>query len=42
VATGDGLLRLTEIQAEAKRPMNARDFLAGHRLTIGDRFTPAP
>ena len=38
VATGDGLLRLVEIQAEGKRPMNARDFLAGHRLTAGDRL----
>ena len=42
VATGDGRLRLVEIQAEGKRPMNARDFLAGHRLTAGDRFTSAP
>jgi methionyl-tRNA formyltransferase len=42
VATGDGPLRILELQAEGKRPMNARDFLAGHRLTIGDRFTPAP
>jgi methionyl-tRNA formyltransferase len=39
VATGDGALRITEIQAEGKRPMSARDFLAGHRLTAGDRFT---
>ena len=42
IATGDGLLRLVEIQAEGKRPMNVRDFLAGHRLTAGDRFAPAP
>jgi methionyl-tRNA formyltransferase len=42
VATGDGLLRLVEIQAEGKRPMNVREFLAGHRLTAGDRFTSAP
>jgi methionyl-tRNA formyltransferase len=41
VATGGGLLRIDEIQAEGKRPMNARDFLAGHRLTAGDRFTAA-
>ena len=39
VATGDGVVQLTEIQAEGKRPMNVRDFLAGHRLTAGDRFT---
>ncbi len=42
IATGDGLLRIVEIQAEGKRPMNVRDFLAGHRLTAGDRFAPAP
>jgi methionyl-tRNA formyltransferase len=42
VATGAGRLRVTEIQAEGKRPMGARDFLAGHRLTAGDRFTAAP
>ena len=41
VSTGDGLLRVVEIQAEGKRPMNAREFLAGHRLTPGDRFTAA-
>lgn len=39
VATGAGVVQLTEIQAEGKRPMNVRDFLAGHRLTAGDRFT---
>jgi methionyl-tRNA formyltransferase len=42
VATGAGALRILEMQAEGKRPMSARDFLAGHRLTPGDRFTPAP
>jgi len=42
VATGDGSLRVVEIQAEGKRPMTARDFLAGHRLASGDRFTAAP
>ena len=42
VATGDGPLRLVEIQAEGKRPMSAREFLSGHRLTVGDRVTAAP
>ena len=41
VSTGDGLLRIVEIQAEGKRPMTARAFLAGHRLTSGDRFSTA-
>jgi methionyl-tRNA formyltransferase len=42
VATGAGTLQLLEVQAEGKRPMSARAFLAGHRLTAGDRFTTAP
>jgi methionyl-tRNA formyltransferase len=42
VATGAGRLRLTEIQAEGKRPMSAREFLAGHRLAAGDRFSANP
>jgi methionyl-tRNA formyltransferase len=41
VATGDAPLRLVQIQAEGKRPMFVRDFMAGHRLSAGDRFTAA-
>jgi methionyl-tRNA formyltransferase len=39
VATGDGLLRVLEIQSEGKRPMSAREFLAGHPVKAGERFT---
>ena len=35
-----GILEIVELQAEGKRPMTPRDFLAGHRLTPGDRLTP--
>jgi methionyl-tRNA formyltransferase len=42
VATGAGALQILVIQAEGKRPMAARDFLAGHPLAAGDRFTAAP
>lgn len=42
VATGAGTLTLTELQAEGKRVLKARDFLAGQRLSPGDRFSPAP
>jgi len=42
VATGDGALRIREIQAEGRRPMTVREFLAGHRLVPGDRCTAAP
>jgi methionyl-tRNA formyltransferase len=38
VATGAGSLRILEMQVEGKRPMTAREFLAGHRLTVGERF----
>jgi methionyl-tRNA formyltransferase len=41
VATGDGALRIVELQVEGKRPMGVRDFLAGHPLRSGDRFTTA-
>jgi methionyl-tRNA formyltransferase len=42
VSTGARALRILEIQAEGKRPMTARDFLAGHQLAPGDRFATAP
>ena len=39
VAAGDSaVLRILIIQPEGKRPMNARDFLAGHRIPRGARF----
>ncbi|OFW30952.1 MAG: methionyl-tRNA formyltransferase [Acidobacteria bacterium RIFCSPLOWO2_02_FULL_65_29] len=42
VATAEGGLDLVELQTEGKRPMSARDFLAGHRVRPGDRFTITP
>jgi methionyl-tRNA formyltransferase len=42
VATGSEALQILEIQAEGKRAMHAREFLAGHRLAPGDRFISAP
>jgi methionyl-tRNA formyltransferase len=41
VVTGDGRLHVLEIQAEGKRPMSPREFLAGHPLPTGDRFGAA-
>ena len=38
VATGDGLLALTEVQAEGRRPMSTRDFLAGRPVRPGMKF----
>ena len=42
VATGDGTLAITQIQAEGRRPMTSREFLAGHPLAVGDVLTPHP
>jgi len=42
VGTGAGSLQLLVIQAEGKRPMTVREFLAGHPLAPGDRFHAAP
>jgi methionyl-tRNA formyltransferase len=39
VATGNGVLRVLELQAEGKRPMAVRDFLAGRKLPPDARFT---
>jgi methionyl-tRNA formyltransferase len=42
VAAGDGrVLRLMVVQAEGRRAMNARDFLAGHHLTAGAQLERA-
>jgi methionyl-tRNA formyltransferase len=41
VATGSGILEITEIQSEGKRPMTSREFLAGHSLARGERFDPS-
>jgi len=37
VATGEGALRLLEVQPEGKRRMTAAEFLSGHRLKEGER-----
>ncbi|HVH28722.1 MAG TPA: methionyl-tRNA formyltransferase [Vicinamibacterales bacterium] len=38
VATGTGVLEILEIQSEGTRSMTAREFLAGHPLSAGERF----
>jgi len=38
VSAGIGNVAITELQAEGKRPMSVRDFLAGHPLTPGSIF----
>jgi methionyl-tRNA formyltransferase len=40
VATGhSGRIALVEVQQEGRRPMPVRDFLAGHPVAVGARFT---
>jgi len=41
-ATGDGLLAITELQREGKRPVTAREFVTGHRNLVGAQLRPAP
>lgn len=38
VAAGEGSVIVQELQLEGKRKMRTRDFLAGHKLSAGDRF----
>lgn len=43
VVTGEGILRLLSLQTEGGRPLTAREFIAGRRLTPGALFArPAP
>ena len=42
VATGDGALRVLEIQPEGRPAMPVRAFLSGHRIAAGDEFAPVP
>ncbi len=39
VGTGAGVVALIEVQLEGKRAVTAREFLAGHHVRPGDRFT---
>jgi len=41
VAAGSGAVQLTQIQPEGKRPLTARELLAGHRIRPGARFLSA-
>lgn len=38
VATGEGNLRIEELQIEGKRRMKAQEFIAGHKIRPGDRL----
>ncbi len=42
VATGDGVLCLTEVQPDGSRRMEGKSFLNGHRLSLGERFGEVP
>lgn len=41
VACGEGALRLTEVQKAGGKRVSAADFIAGARLRVGDRWSPA-
>ncbi|MNJ96667.1 Methionyl-tRNA formyltransferase [compost metagenome] len=38
VATGDGILKVIEVQPESRTRMNVSDFLKGHPLKVGDQL----
>ena len=38
IATGDGLLRIYELQIEGKKKMHVSDFLRGNKVKIGERL----
>lgn len=42
VATGAGTLALAQLQAEGRKPLPVREFLAGHPIGAGAVFTAAP
>ena len=42
IAAGTSGIAILEIQAEGKRPMAPREFLAGHRVAPGSRFSSLP
>ena len=42
VATGDGLLEVREIQIANSKRMAVPQFLAGHRVTVGQQLGPPP
>jgi methionyl-tRNA formyltransferase len=40
VATANGLLQIGELQREGGKRLPAADFLRGHPIAPGSRFTP--
>jgi methionyl-tRNA formyltransferase len=38
VATGDGVIRILQIQREGRRVMTAREFLSGHKVSPGSKL----
>jgi len=42
IVTGEGRLRVLELQPAGKRVMSWKDFVNGHRVTAGDRFYAPP
>jgi methionyl-tRNA formyltransferase len=41
VQCGEGVLAVTRLQPDGKRPMTAAEFLRGHLVRAGDRFETA-
>lgn len=41
ISTGNGCLRVEELQPAGRRRMSAREFITGHRIVIGEKFGAA-
>jgi len=41
VATGEGVLAVTELQLAGKRAMKTSEFLQGHRMAVAEKFGPS-
>jgi methionyl-tRNA formyltransferase len=42
VATGEGFLRITELQPAGRKKMRGEDFIRGYHVEVGDRFKKEP
>ena len=42
VACGSGAVEITELQEEGGKRMSAKDYLAGRKISVGDRLTSKP
>ena len=42
IGTGEGVLKVKEVQLEGKKRISAEEFMRGYRPKAGEKFTPGP